>query len=168
MNWNKYFIEMLDSVKQKSKDRTTKVGAIIVGKNHNILSTGFNGFPRGVGEDPDNLIGPPSITNTIAKEIRKRHERPDKYLWTEHAERNAIYNAARHGVALDGSTIYVDWIPCARCARAIIQSGIIEVVIDARNEKEKEAYWNERWSEDMIVTETMLRETEVRLIRYKE
>jgi len=171
MNWNKYFINMLDSISQKSKDRTTKVGSIIVGEHNNILSTGFNGFPRGVTEDIREVMGSyvrQSLIESAEKEIEKRHARPDKYMWTEHAERNAIYNAARHGVALDGAKIYVDWIPCARCARAIIQSGIVEVIIDARDEEAKETYWNERWEDDMAISQTMFNESGIRITRYKE
>lgn len=59
---------------------------------------------------------------------QERLERPLKYQFTEHAERNAIYFAARHGIRLEGSTMYVPWFACADCARAIIQSGIIRVV----------------------------------------
>jgi len=169
MDWNAYFINMLDVVKQKSKDKSTKVGAIIVGKNHNILSTGFNGFPRGVIDDENNISAytSPHIQQNLKKEILKRYDRPDKYMWTEHAERNAIFNAARHGVALDGSSIYIDWIPCARCARAIIQSGIVSVIIDARDEEAKETYWNERWGDDMKIAKQMLKESGVMLVRYK-
>jgi len=170
MNWNEYFIHMLDSIKVKSKDQSTLVGAIIVGKDNNILSTGFNGFPRGVMETEDeiNTYAPKHLKRTIAEEIAKRHLRPDKYLWTEHAERNAIYNAARHGVALDGSKMYVDWMPCARCARAIIQSGINRVIIDARDEEAKEQYWEKRWADDMAVSKMMFREACVTITRYRE
>jgi dCMP deaminase len=75
------------------------------------VAHGWNGFPRGVDDDVD-----------------ERHERPAKYLWTEHAERNAIYNAAAIGAATAGCTMYLPWYPCTGCARAIIQSGISEVV----------------------------------------
>ncbi len=113
MDWDTYFINIATTVMLKSKDRSTKVGAIIVGPAKNIISTGFNGFPRGV----DDVIG-------------ERHERPAKYEYTEHAERNAIYNAARHGIRTEGATMYLPYgsYPCSDCARAIIQSGIIEVV----------------------------------------
>jgi dCMP deaminase len=170
MNWNEYFIEMLDSIKQKSKDRSTKVGAIIVGEHNNILTTGFNGFARGVAEDVNDLssLVPPHIKIHREEEINERHQRPQKYLWTEHAERNAIYNAARHGIALEGSTIYIDWYPCSRCARAIIQSGIKSIVIDGRNCEEKTKYWEERWKDDMEVSRTMLDEAKVSIVIYKK
>lgn len=76
-------------------------------------SAGYNGFPRNVNDT-----------------IEYRHDRPLKYEFTEHAERNAIYNAARVGVPLSGCTLYLNWwpLPCADCARAVIQSGITSVV----------------------------------------
>ena len=111
-SWAKYFFEIVRLVSSKSKDRSTKVGAVIVDCENSIVSTGYNGFPRGVFDHYD-----------------ERHERPEKYLWTEHAERNAIYNAARR--VLKGTTMYLQYgpCPCADCARAIIQSGITEIVI---------------------------------------
>lgn len=111
-HWDDYFMGMASYVATKSKDRSTKVGAVIVSDpDRAVLSTGWNGFPRGVDDD-----------------IEARHERPSKYNWTEHAERNAIYNAARHGICLAGATIYITHFPCCDCARAITQSGIVEVV----------------------------------------
>lgn len=106
-HWDHRYLDVADLVASWSKDRSTKVGAVIVGEAGQILATGYNGFPRGVDDDID-----------------ERHERPHKYAWTEHAERNAIYNAARSGVPLIGSTLYVPWHPCADCSRGVIQSGI--------------------------------------------
>lgn len=110
-NWDKRFIELSKNIAVWSKDKSTKVGAIITTKENDIVSTGYNGFPRGVDDD-----------------IEERYERPQKYLWTEHAERNAIYSAAKRGISLKGCTIYLPWFPCADCSRAIIQSGIDEMV----------------------------------------
>lgn len=111
--WDEYFIRIAMEVAKKSKDDSTKVGCVIVGEHHNVLSTGFNGFPRGVDED-----------------LLLRWVRPTKYLFVEHAERNALYNAARHGVRLEGATAYLNWeaCPCTDCARGFIQSGIRAVV----------------------------------------
>ena len=106
-----YFMGMARFVKSKSKDRNTQVGAVIVAQDQAVKSTGWNGFPRGVGDD-----------------VNERHDRPAKYRWTEHAERNSIYNAARHGIATLGSTMYSTHMPCCDCARAIVQSGIVELV----------------------------------------
>ena len=113
MNWDEYFYKMAELAKSKSKDRSTQCGSVIVGEGHTVLSIGFNGFPREVNDN-----------------INSRHERPAKYLFTEHGERNAIYAAARNGIKLSGSTIHLSGsgLPCADCARAIIQAGIIEIV----------------------------------------
>lgn len=113
MDWDEFFLGLAEHVSIKSKDRSTKVGAVIVGPDNEVLSLGWNGFPRGVGDDPE--------------WYDNRYNRPDKYEWTEHAERNAIFNAARHGIALRGSTMYTTHAPCASCARAIVQSGITSV-----------------------------------------
>lgn len=112
-SWHKHFIEQASFTSSKSKDRSTKVGAVVVGPDNEIRSTGFNGFPRGVNDDVDS-----------------RHERPAKYSYTEHAERNAFYNAARVGVSLKGCTMYLNFIPvpCYDCARGVIQSGIKRVI----------------------------------------
>lgn len=109
--WDRRFIEMAGHIAGWSKDRSRGMGCVIIGPNREIRSAGYNGFPRGVDD-------------TIAS----RHERPTKYLWTEHAERNAIYNAALNGVRLQGCSIYIPWYPCMDCARAIIQVGITRVV----------------------------------------
>ena len=99
---------MLATIKLKSKDKSTQIGAVIVGKDNEILSTGYNSFPRGLNDS-----------------IEERQERPEKYFWFEHAERNAIFNAARIGVSLKNSTIYItSGIPCMDCARGIVNSGI--------------------------------------------
>ena len=77
MNWDQYFLNIAEEVKQKSKDRRTKIGAVIVGKDHEIITTGYNSFPRGINDD-----------------VEERQVRPEKYYWFEHAERNALYKAA--------------------------------------------------------------------------
>jgi len=114
MNWNDYFVSLLGPIAAKSKDTSRKIGCIIVGPDKEIRSTGFNGLPRGCNDT-----------------LPERYERPEKYFWFEHAERNAIYNAARHGASLEGCTAYVNMPPCMDCARGIVQSGISMVVSPA-------------------------------------
>ncbi len=111
--WDVFYIKLAQLWAEKSKDRSTGVGAVIVGPDMEQRSAGYNGFPRGVND-----------------EVECRHDRPVKYEFTEHAERNAIYNAARMGTPVKGCTLYINWlpIPCPDCARAIIQSGITTVV----------------------------------------
>jgi len=113
MKWHLFYIGLAELWATKSKDRSTGVGAVIVGPDNEQRSAGYNGFPRGVNDDID-----------------ARHDRPLKYEFTEHAERNAIYNAARMGTPLNGCVMYLNWwpLPCPDCARAVIQSGITEVI----------------------------------------
>ena len=108
--WTERFLNLSDNISNWSKD-STKVGAVITTRDNRIVSIGYNGFPAGCNDD---------------KEERK--QRPLKYLWTEHAERNAIYNACKTGANLTDTIIYLRWFPCADCARGIIQSGIKKVV----------------------------------------
>lgn len=110
-HWDERFMNLAREVAQWSKDRSRKVGCIIVGPGKEIRATGYNGFPRGVADD-----------------VEARHQRPAKYRWTEHAERNAIYNAARSGVSTMNCLAYLPWFPCMDCARALVQAGIAEVV----------------------------------------
>jgi len=107
-NWDRKFMRVAEQIARWSKDHSRKVGCVVVGPNHEVRATGYNGFPRGI----DDSVG-------------ARYERPAKYKWTEHSERNAIYNAARTGVSLDGCTLYVTTLyPCVDCAQAIVQVGI--------------------------------------------
>lgn len=113
MNWDTYFADLCKAVAQKSKDPSTKVGAIIVGPDKEIRSTGWNGFPRGVYDIPERYAN---------REI--------KYKLVAHGELNAICNAARVGTPLNGCSLYVyPFFPCSECAKAIIQVGIKEIVV---------------------------------------
>lgn len=138
------FKEISEVVSKLSKDTSTKLGAVIVNSDGVIQSIGYNGFPRNVNDD-----------------IPERYERPLKYKWFEHAERNAIYNFARQ--FLKGSSIHLTWIPCTDCARGIIQTGISEVVIS-------DTEIEDRWKEDFLQSLIMLREAGVivRLLNSKE
>ena len=134
MNWDEYFINIAEQVKLKSKDKKTQIGVVIVGKDNEIVSTGYNSFARGINDDVD-----------------ERQERPEKYFWFEHAERNAIYNAARIGVSTLGTTMYMTCgISCADCARAIINSGISKIVL-REGKGAKGNKWNESAERSMIM-----------------
>jgi dCMP deaminase len=114
MNWKEYFRGIAHQVKLKSKDRYTQIGAVVVGSDNQIVSTGYNSFPRGINDIID-----------------ARQERPEKYYWFEHAERNSLYNAALIGVSTKGCTMYLTCgIPCSDCARGIINSGIKKIVCE--------------------------------------
>lgn len=143
--WDDYFLEIANVVRTKSKDRSTQIGAVIVGHDKQIVSTGFNGFPRGINE-----------------ETQLRWARPLKYQFLVHAERNAIYNAARTGVSLATCTLYVFGFDhptvCSECARAIIQSGITRVV-----GKGCKAI-PENWIDDMKFASALLEEASVEFV----
>lgn len=151
MNWDEYYLSMLDMIAAKSKDEATKVGVIIVGPDNEIRSTGFNSFPRHINDN-----------------LPERQQRPAKYLFIEHGERNAIYNAARVGVPLNGCRIYMGFYPCADCARAIIQAGIKEIIFDAKDYDAKAKYWNERWKDHMEASIQMLNEADISIKMYNK
>lgn len=127
-DWDQYFMKMAFLVASKSKDRSMKCGCVLVGEGHTVLTTGYNGFPRGIDDTVDD-----------------RHDRPEKYFWTEHAERNSIYNASRNGIKTLGSRAYITSFPCVDCGRALVQSGIASIVIPT---KETDPFFNEgRWDD---------------------
>jgi len=109
-DWDEYFFALCDIISTRSKDQSTKLGCVIIGKGMEIRSTGYNSFPRGCKDH-----------------VLERQQRPLKYRYFAHAEENAIANAARMGTSLEGCTIYCQWPPCDRCARMIIGAGIAVV-----------------------------------------
>jgi dCMP deaminase len=136
MSWDKRWIDLTKLVATWSKDRSRKCGAVIVDDRNVLVSIGWNGFPRGINDDVDS-----------------RHERPLKYKITEHSERNAIYNAAANGHPTRGCKMYISWYPCADCIRAIIQSGIVEIICI-------EPDWNDHiWAEDFKIVKEMCEES---------
>lgn len=140
MIWKEYFRNLTHQIKLKSKDQNTQIGAIIVGKDNEIVSTGYNSFPRGLSDNES-----------------YRQERPEKYYWFEHAERNAIYNAARIGVSTKGCTMYLSCgIPCADCARGIINAGIRKVFVEKVDSTK-----GPQWLESQERSLEMFRETDV-------
>ncbi len=113
LSWDEYFMGVALLSAQRSKDPGTQVGACIVGQDNKILSMGYNGMPIGCPDDemPWDREGDPLDT---------------KYLFVCHAELNAILNHGRAG--LEGARVYTTLFPCNECAKAIIQSGIREVI----------------------------------------
>ena len=113
ISWDQYFMGVALLSAKRSKDPSTQVGACIVNEDKRIIGIGYNGFPRGCSDD----VFP----------WGKGSENPleTKYPYVVHAEPNAILNATSN---LKGCTIYVTLFPCNECAKAIIQSGIKEVI----------------------------------------
>ena len=108
IKWQIRYLRLAQHISEWSKDPSTKVGAVAVGQHGQILSQGYNGFPRGVTDLEDRL------------EVRD-----SKYLYTIHAEMNCVFNASLSGVSLYGSSMYVYGLPiCHECAKGVIQSGV--------------------------------------------
>ena len=113
INWEEYFMGIAMLAARRSKDPSTQVGACIVSPDNIIISTGYNGMPKGCSDD-------------IFPWDRSGDQDQTKYPYVVHAELNAILNA--NGRDLRGSRIFVALFPCNECAKAIIQSGIKEVL----------------------------------------
>lgn len=113
INWDEYFMGVALLASMRSKDPCTQVGACIVDAENHILSTGYNGFPYGCSDDEFPWGREGNFCDT-------------KYPFVVHAELNAILNA--HGKNLIGAKIYISLFPCNECAKAIIQSGIKEII----------------------------------------
>jgi len=132
MSINKWYIRYLKLAKEVatwSKDPSTQVGAVVVGSKGQILSQGYNGFPRGISDSNKRL-----------------NDRDVKLSFIVHAEMNAIYNATYSGVSLDGSTIFIHGLPaCSECAKGIIQVGIKRVVV-SKQCIEARPHWNDSWN----------------------
>mgnify|MGYP001088756366 CR=1 FL=1 len=116
ITWDEYFMGVAKLSGMRSKDPNTQVGACIVSKENKILSMGYNGFPKGCDDDeyPWNRDG--DVYDS-------------KYAYVTHSELNAILNY--NGGSLAGAKLYVSLFPCNECAKAIIQSGIKEVIYDS-------------------------------------
>ena len=113
ISWDEYFMGMAVLSALRSKDPNTKVGAVIVSPDNKVISIGYNGMPRQIDEE---------------KLSWNRGEGLDsKYLYVCHAEFNAILNTQMGGT-LKGATLYVTLFPCNECAKAVIQTGIKEIV----------------------------------------
>lgn len=139
VSWDKTFFDIIDVIAQRSDDPNTKLGAIIVSPDNNIISIGYNGLPRGIE---------PTELNTT---------RPTKYDYMEHAESNAILNCVRNSIAIpQRSKLYVQMVPCVTCTRAIIQAGIGEVIIGNTVSS------NPKWEEDWATSNTMLTEAGIK------
>ncbi len=116
ISWDEYFMGVAFLSGMRSKDPHTQVGCCIVSQDNKILSMGYNGLPIGCSDDAFPWV--------------REGENPleTKYVYTVHSELNAILNF--RGGSLEGAKMYVSLFPCNECAKAIIQSGIKEVIYD--------------------------------------
>ncbi len=152
LRWDRHFLSLALAHAQMSKDPSTAVGAVIVGPDRELISAGFNGFPRGIADTPERL-----------------HDREMKYKLIVHAEINSVMAAARLGIRVKGCTMYLvatnstgtTWggPPCTRCTVELIQAGIVEVVSFGMQDLP------ERWRDDLKLAREILGEARV---RYRE
>lgn len=150
--WDRYFLELAIHHSRMSKDPSTRVGSVIVGPDREILSAGFNGFPRGIADTGERL-----------------KDREMKLKLIVHAEMNAVLASARLGVRIKDCTLYLAatddtgavWggPPCTRCVVEIIQAGIREIV--SRPPKSTPS----KWYEDLVLSRSLLEEAG---IKYRE
>lgn len=143
--WSGRLLKMARDVASWSKDESTKVGAVITTIKGGPVSWGFNGMPMGINDD-----------------ISERHERPIKYKWMAHAERNAMDLASR--TDLSDCVMFVTFSPCSSCAQSIIQRGIKTVIVDEEYTADK---MPDRWKGDMDIAVQMLTEAGVKIINAK-
>lgn len=142
--WAARFAKLAYSISEWSKDPSTKVGAVIVAPDEKrIMTTGYNGLPRGVDDRAERLA-----------------DRPFKIAATVHAEANALIHAARQGVDVKGCAMFVTMSPCASCAALIIQSGISEVYAP-------DDPWPERWRASFSLGRDILLEAGVEYMLHR-
>jgi dCMP deaminase len=143
--WDEFFMRHTYLVATKSKDLKTKIGAVLVRDQH-VISEGYNGICR-------------KVVDTVPTRL----ERPEKYLWFEHAERNSVFTCARHGISTLGSVMFTQGIPCSDCARAVIQAGVVEVVVHQQWEDRSGLKENPKWTQSCATSVEMFNEAGVKL-----
>lgn len=137
ISFDELFMRMVYLTATKSKDPSSKIGAVIV-KDNRVISTGYNGFPIGVDDDES-----------------RYNNRDIKYKLVVHAEHNAILASARFGISTLDCTLYTNGLPCNSCMKAVIQSGIKEIVIHSLWPEMKHSDWEElSKASQIMVTES--------------
>ena len=124
--WQERYLDLAEEISKWSKDPSTQCGAVAVGDKGQILSQGYNGFPRGINDN-----------------IGLLEDKKSKYDRIVHAEMNVIYNACYNGVSLDGASLYIYGLPlCSKCCLGVIQVGIKRVIMKAPKLPKR---WNDSW-----------------------
>ena len=141
--WTGRYLDLAKNIASWSKDPSKKIGAVAIGSKGQVLSQGYNGFPRGIKDHGDRL------TN-----------REEKYKYVVHGEMNCIYNACHNGVSLEGSTLYVYGLPvCSECAKGVIQVGIQKVIMQYEDAVPT-------WEESYKTTQQMFLEAGIIALRF--
>ncbi len=142
--WDFRFVELAEHFSTWSKDPSTRIGAVAVSVNRQILSIGWNGFPRGIADTEPRL-----------------NDRETKYKHVVHAEQNCIYNACHNGISLCGSSLFVYGLPvCGECSKAIVQVGVQRVVCGF------DGMYKENWKESVAFAEGIFKEADIELTYY--
>ena len=144
-SWERYFMDITELVAKRSTCIRREVGAVII-KNKRILSTGYNGAPTGISHCID--VG--CLREELNVASGERHE----LCRGIHAEQNAIIQAAFHGVSINGATLFCTNLPCAICAKMIINAGIVEI------------YYRSGYSD--AISEEMFKEAGIKVIKIDE
>lgn len=138
--WDHRFFNIAQEVQSWSKDPSTKCGCVLV-KDRRILSTGYNGLPA-----------------SLSDSLERYQDREFKLAAIIHAEKNALFNAAKNGTNTTGCTAYVTWPPCSQCASALIQAGVSKVVCP------NPATGPERWIANFRLANDLLYEAGVKVL----
>ncbi len=145
MKWLYRFVEVASLAASWSKNRSHRVGAALYNPDtHSVLGVGYNGMVQGMDDNDPAL-----------------HDSSLKHFLFEHGERNALYQAAAHGIRLEGAGIAVTWFPCADCARGIVRSRLSEVVCPEVSLSAKD---QERWGESFRIARQIFEAGGVRVI----
>ena len=137
--WKKRFLKLSKEISTWSKDPSTKVGALIISEDRNIISTGYNGFPRNIEDTEERL-----------------NNRELKYKFILHAEMNCILNALYNGRSVKDCILFVHGLPpCSECTKSIIQAGIKKVITDSKA--------TDNWKESLKLSLEMLKEANVEI-----
>ena len=137
--WKKRFLKLSKEISTWSKDPSTKVGALIISEDKNIISTGYNGFPRDIEDTEERL-----------------NNRETKYKFILHAEMNCILNALYNGRSVKDCILFVHGLPpCSECTKSIIQAGIKKVITDSKA--------TDNWKESLKLSLEMLKEANVEI-----
>ena len=142
--WDLRFLRIAHEVQSWSKDPSTKCGCVLV-KDRRIISSGYNGFPANISDS-----------------FERYNNREFKLAAVVHAEKNALFNAAKNGSTTEGCTAYVTWPPCTQCASALIQAGITLIVCPNPNKAP------ERWRENFFLAHDLLFEAGITVFHYSE
>ena len=147
--WNIRFMKLAREISTWSKDPSRRIGAVAIGENRRILSTGYNGFP-----------------SDIEDSVERLRDREEKYKYVIHAEKNCIYNACLNGISLQGASLYVWGLPvCSECAKGVIQVGISKVYYGHVTDDE---YDDAYWTKSFRITQSMFDEVGIEVFHMND